>query len=97
MSRIERILTHRQPSFFNRVAGDERPAYNEQRGAFGAAAVIGTGTARMERAAARWVDWVRYLAGDRLAVTVRVQSRDRTCARGKPRCMLGTSQPPNRT
>ena len=77
MSRIEHILTHRQPSFFNRVAGDERPAYNEQRGAFGAAAVIGIGTARMERAAARWVDWVRYLAGDRLAVTVRVQSRDR--------------------
>jgi hypothetical protein len=29
----------------------------------------------MERAAARWVDRVRYLAGDRLAITVRVQSR----------------------
>jgi hypothetical protein len=49
----------------------------EQRGAFDAAAVIGIGTARMERAAARWVDRVRSLAGDRLAVTVRVQSRDR--------------------
>src|SRR5579859_464823 len=55
----------RQTAFLDRMACDERAAAHQQRRALGLAAVVREGTARMERAAGRRVDRVRYLATHR--------------------------------